>query len=153
MLKRDYPRALQILRQANQSGPPFTTSTEIVVYIENQLGDEALNMLEKESRDRKGDPLLICNRGMVYAAQGRRLEALKVVAELEQLSGVDYSQAQSIAKIYAWMKDKELVFTWLERGLRTGALGVFYRGDPTWDSIRDDPRFSTLLQRMGVPQS
>lgn len=153
MLKRDYARALQILRQANQSGPPFTTSTEIVIYIENQVGDEALNTLERESRDRKGDPLLICNRGMVYAAQGRRAEALKVIAELEQLSGVDYSQAHSIAKIYAWMKDKELAFIWLERGLGTGALGVFYRGDPTWDSVRDDPRFSKLLQRMGVPQS
>ncbi|HKB69114.1 MAG TPA: FlgO family outer membrane protein [Pyrinomonadaceae bacterium] len=153
LLRRDYPRAMQILRQANQSGPPFTTSTEIVVYIQNQLGDEALNTLEKESRDRKGDPLLICNRGMVFAAQGRRVEALKVVAELEQLSGVDYSQAQCIAKIYAWMKDKELAFIWLERGLGTGALGVFYRGDPTWDSIRDDPRFSMLLQRMGVPRS
>jgi hypothetical protein len=144
---------LQILRQANQSGPPFTTSTEIVVYIQNQLGDEALNTLERESRERKGDPLLICNRGMVYAAQGRRAEALKVIAELEQLSGVDYSQAPCIAKIYATMKDKELAFIWLERGLGTGALGVFYKADPTWDSVRDDPRFSTLLQRMGVPQS
>ena len=153
MLKRDYPRAMQILRQANQSGPPFTTSTEIVVYIQNQLYDEALDLLERESRERKGDPLLICNRGMVYAAQGRRAEALKVVAELEQLSGVDYSQAQCIAKIYAWMKDKELAFVWLKRGLGTGALGVFYRNDPTWDSLRDDPRFSMLLQRMGVPQS
>jgi serine/threonine-protein kinase len=151
LLKHDYPRAMQLLRQANQSGPPFTTSTEIVVYIQNQLGDEALNMIEKESRDRKGDPLLICDRGMVYAAQGRRAEALKVIAELEQRSGVDYSQAQYIAKIYAWLKDKELAFTWLERGLGTGALGVFYRNDPTWDSLRDDPRFSMLLQRMAVP--
>ena len=153
LLKRDYRRALQILRQADQSGPPFTTSTEIDVYIENQLYDEALNTLEKESRDRKGDPLLICNRGMVYAAQGRRVEALKVVAELEQLSGVDYSQAQCIAKVYATMKEKDLAFTWLERGMGTGALGVFYRDDPVWDSVRDDLRFSKLLQRMRVPQS
>lgn len=153
LLKRDYPRGLQILRQADQSGPPFTTSTEVVVYIENHLYDEALNTLERESRERKGDPLLICNRGMVYAAQGRRVEALKVIAELEQLSGGDYSQAQCIAKIYATMKDKELAFIWLERGLGTGALGVFYRDDPTWDSLREDPRFSRLLQRLRVPQS
>jgi serine/threonine protein kinase len=153
LLKRDYPRGMQILRQADQSGPPFTTSTEIVIYIQNQLYDEALNTLERESRERKGDVLLICNRGMVYAAQGRRAEALKVIAELEQLSGVDYSQAQCIAKIYATMKEKELTFSWLERGLGTGALGVFYRDDPTWDSVREDPRFSKLLQRMGVPQS
>jgi tetratricopeptide (TPR) repeat protein len=152
LLKREYPRALQILRQADQSGPPFTTTTEIEIYIKSQLYDEALNTLAKESLDRKNDSLLTFNRGMVYAAQGRRVEALKVVAELEQLSGLDYSQAQWIAKIYATMNEKELVFTWLERGLGSGALGVFYKDDPAWDSVREDPRFTKLLQRMGVPQ-
>jgi len=43
-------------------------------------------------------------------------------------AGVDYSQAQWIAKIYATMNEKELAFAWLERGLGTGALGVFYEG-------------------------
>src|SRR5436309_7876194 len=32
-LKRDYPRALELLRQANELGPPFTTTWEIGVYI------------------------------------------------------------------------------------------------------------------------
>src|SRR5207249_4996573 len=32
-LKRDYPRALELLRQANELGPAFTTTWEIGVYI------------------------------------------------------------------------------------------------------------------------
>jgi eukaryotic-like serine/threonine-protein kinase len=153
LLKRDYPRALIMLRQSNESGPPFTTTTEIGIYIQNRLYDEALAALDKESRERKDDPVLILNRGMVYAAQDRRAEALKIVKELEQLNGNDLSQAQWIAKIYAMLHDKEQALTWLERGVNSEAIGSFYKDEPVWDSVRDDSRFSTLLQRMGVPQS
>jgi TolB-like protein len=153
LLKRDYQRALQILRQSNESGPPFTTTTEIEVYIQNGLYEEALMALDKESRERKDDPILIFNRGMVYAAQGRRVEALKIVKELEQLNGSDLKQALWIAKVYAALHDKEESFGWLERGLKTGSIAGFYRDEPVWDSVRDDPRFLMLLQRMGVPRS
>ena len=153
LLKRDYQRALQVLRQSNESGPPFTTTTEIGIYIQNRLYDEALAALDKESRERKDDPILILNRGMIYAAQGRRAEALKIVKELEQLNGNDLSQAHWIAKLYAALHDKEQALAWLERGVNTGAIGGFYKDEPVWDSVRDDSRFSMLLQRMGVPQS
>ena len=55
-LKRDYPRALELLRQANELGPPFTTTWEIGVYIQNKLFNETLAELEKAKRERKGDP-------------------------------------------------------------------------------------------------
>jgi tetratricopeptide (TPR) repeat protein len=153
LLKRDYPRALIMLRQSNESGPRLTTTTEIGIYVQNKLYDEALAALDKESRERKDDPVLILNRGMVYAAQDRRGEALKMVKELEQLNGNDLSQAQWIAKIYAMLHDKEQALTWLERGVTMGAIGSFYRDEPVWDSVRDDPLFPNLLQRMGVPRS
>jgi tetratricopeptide (TPR) repeat protein len=152
LLKRDYPRALQALRQSNESGPPFTTTTEIGIYIENKLYDEALAALDKESAERKDDVVLIFDRGMVYAAQGRRAESLKILEELEQRNGNDLSQAQWIAKIYATRHDKEQALAWLERGVNSGAIGGFYREEPVWDSIRDDSRFLALSARMGVPQ-
>src|SRR5262245_48041141 len=45
--KRDYKRALDLLRQASGLGPAFTTSYEIGIYIQNGLFDEALAGLEK----------------------------------------------------------------------------------------------------------
>src|SRR5213078_1249326 len=138
-LKRDYSRARELLQQANELGPAFTTTWEIGVYIQNKLFDEALAELEKAKRERKNDSILIYYTGMVYAAQGRRAEALQVINELEAMSGANLSQAHWIAKIYATLNEKELAFSWLERGLATGAIAVFYKDEPVWDTIRSDP--------------
>jgi hypothetical protein len=122
------------------------------VYIQNRLFDEALAELEKAKRERKSDPILIYSTGMVYAAHGKRAEALQVIKELEDMSGASLSEAHWIAKIYAALNDKEMAFSWLERGLATGAIRVFYKDEPVWDPIRSDPRFTDLLRRMGIPQ-
>jgi hypothetical protein len=58
-----------------------------------------------------------------------------------------------MAKIYATLNEKELAFSWLERGLATGAIGSFYKDDPVWDPIRDDPRFAALVGKMVVPET
>jgi serine/threonine protein kinase/Flp pilus assembly protein TadD len=150
-LKRDYGRALGLLRQANELGPAFSTSWEIGVYIQNKLFDEALAELEKAKQERKDDPLLIFDTGMVYAAQGKRAQALQIIKELEEISGASLSQAHWIAKIYAVLNEKELAFSWLERGLAAGAIGPFYKDEPVWDPLRNDPRFADLLRRMGIP--
>jgi TolB-like protein len=151
-LKRNYGRALELLRQADELGPTFSTTFEIGVYIQNRLFNETLAELEKVKRDRKNDPLLIYDTGMIYAAQGKRAEALQVIKELEKMSGPSLSQAQYIAKIYATLNEQEQALTWLERGLATGAIPIFYKDDPVWDPIRSDPRFTELLRRMGIPQ-
>ena len=149
-LKRDYGRALELLRQANELGPAFTTVWEIGVYTHNQLFDEALAELEKAKQERKDDPLLIYSTGMVYAEQGRRTEALQIIKELEEMSGTSLSQAQYVAKIYAALNEKELALTWLERTLAVGAIGAFFKDEPAWDPIRSDPRFADHLRRMGI---
>jgi serine/threonine-protein kinase len=150
-LKRDYPKALELLRQANELGPSFTTTWEIGVYIQNKLFNETLAELEKAKRERKGDPILIYDTGMIYAAQGKRAEALQIIKDLEGISGAGLSHAHLIAKIYATLNEKEMALSWLERGLATGAIGVFYKDDPVWDAIRSDPRFIDLVRRTGIP--
>ena len=150
-LKRDYVRALDLLRQASELGPAFTTTWEIGIYIQNKLFNEALAELEKAKGARKNDSILIYDTGMIYAAQGKRAEALQVIKELEEISGANLSQALWIAKIYAALNEKEMAFSWLDRGMATGAIGPFYKDEPVWDPIRSDPRFADLLRRMGIP--
>jgi tetratricopeptide (TPR) repeat protein len=147
-LKRDYVRALELLRQANELGPAFVSTWEIGVYIQNRLFNETLAELEKAKGERENDSILIYDTGIVYAAQGKRAEALQIIKELEAMSGASLSQAHWIAKIYAALNEKEQALSWLERGLATGALVPFYKDEPVWDPIRSDPRFETLVEKM-----
>src|SRR5437773_1287946 len=140
-LKRDYARALELLRQANELGPALSTTFEIGVYIQNRLFNETLAELEKAKRGRKSDPILIYGTGMVYAAQGKRAEALQIIKELEEISGTSLSEAHWMAKIYATLNEKELALTWLERGLATGAIAPFFKDEP---GVGSDPRRSAL---------
>ena len=150
--KRDYVRALEYLRQANELGPAFSVSWEVGVYVQNRLFGEALTELEKVGLERKNDPILIYSKGAVYAAQEERAQALQVIKELEEMSGVSLVQAHLIAKLYSALNEKELALSWLERGLDQGAIGAFYPDEPVWDTIRGDPRFAGLLRRMGIPK-
>ncbi len=150
--KRDYARALELLRQANELGPAFSTTWEIGVYIQNKLVNETFAELEKARRERKSDPILIYSTGMIYAVRGQRAAALQIIKELEEMSGESLSQAHWIAKIYAALNEKELALTWLDRGLGAGVIGFFYKDEPVWDAVRSAPRFGDLLRRMGVPQ-
>jgi serine/threonine-protein kinase len=151
-LKRDYARAFELLRSVHELGPTFTAHTEIGIYVQNRLFNEALAELEKAKRGRKNDPILIYSTGRVYALQGRRADALQIIKELESMSGTDYSQAQWIAKIYSDLGEKELALTWLERGSSVEAIASFFKDEPVWDPIRNDARFGNLLRQMGVPQ-
>jgi TolB-like protein len=151
--KRDYQRAFELLREANELGPPLSATWEIGLFIRSGSLNEAFAEIEKAKDARKRDPLLIYSAGMAYAASGKQAEPLQSIKELEAMSGASLSTAHWIAKIYATLNDKESAFSWLERGLATGALGVFYKDEPVWDPIRDDPRFATFVEKMVVPES
>ena len=151
--KRDYKRAFELLREANELGPALSATWEIGLFIRSGSLNEAFAEIEKAKDARKSDPLFIYSTGMAYAASGKRAEALQSIKELEAISGASLSTAHWIAKIYATLNDKEMAFSWLDRGLATGALGVFYNEEPVWDLIRDDSRFADLVRKMVVPET
>jgi tetratricopeptide (TPR) repeat protein len=152
LLKRDYRRALELHRQTNELGPTFVIYPEVEIYIQSGALTQALAELEKAKREGRDDPTLIYNMGMVYAALGRREEALQIIKELERMSGPSLSLAHMIARIYAALNENELALAWLKRGFEAGAIPIFYKNAPNWDTIRRDSRFQDLLRRMGIPQ-
>ena len=151
--KRDYKRAFDLLRVANELGPPLSATWEIGLFIRSGNLNEAFAEIEKAKGVRKDDALFIYSTGMAFAASGKKAEALQSIKQLEAISGPNLSTAHWIAKIYATLNEKELAFSWLERGLATGALGVFYKDEPVWDPIRDNPRFAALVSKTVIPES
>src|SRR6188472_4142608 len=99
--KRDYRRAFELLRQANELGPPLSATWEIGLYIRSGSLDQAFAEIEKAKDARKSDPLLIYSAGMPYGASGKQAEALQSIKDLEAMSGASLSTAHRAAKIYA----------------------------------------------------
>jgi hypothetical protein len=83
---------------------------------------------------------------------GKRNEAQKELAELQELSKQRYVSPGLFALIYAALGDKDQAFAWLEKSvaehdLITARLKV----DQRFDSLRSDPRFADLVKRVGLP--
>jgi hypothetical protein len=59
-----------------------------------------------------------------------------------------------IATIYAGLGDTDKAFAFLDKALQERSLDIIWnlKVDPRVDSLRSDPRFRTLWQRVGFPQ-
>ena len=90
--------------------------------------------------------------GCVYAAAGRRTEAVGIAANLIQFSKRRSVSAYSIACIYAELHDANEACVWLEKAYEDRADGLYnLKVNPRFDPVRSDPRFQDLLRRMNFP--
>jgi hypothetical protein len=90
----------------------------------------------------------------VYGLWGKKVEAEKIIAELQSLSKQRYVSPLYIAMIYSTLGEKDQAFVWLEKAYEDHAPWLIELGiEPCWDKLRADPRFANLLQRVGLPQA
>jgi TolB-like protein/Flp pilus assembly protein TadD len=89
--------------------------------------------------------------GYCLGLMGRREEALKVVKELEQRYAAQTTPGYNIARVYAGLGERNGVFKWLEADLdnHSGSL-IWLTQDSEWETYKSDPRFSDLLNKIGL---
>ena len=89
------------------------------------------------------------NLAYAYAVSGRKEEAREILTSLKNPSGQVFSNAPEIALAYAGLGDRDKSLTWLEEAYsQRFNPGVMLR--PGFDSLRSDPRFESLLLRVGL---
>jgi TolB-like protein/tRNA A-37 threonylcarbamoyl transferase component Bud32/Flp pilus assembly protein TadD len=87
------------------------------------------------------------NRAYALASCGKRDEAFRIVKALERQP---YYLAQRIGVIYAGLGDRASALKWLEESFqRHEDVLTSAAMDPRLDSLRSEPRFLSLLQKMG----
>ena len=86
------------------------------------------------------------------SAQGKHDEALSHLTEAVKRNGeVDADIAYSIGSVYALEGVPSEAFAWLERSISLGNENrPCFDNDPNWNSLRSDPRFAELMQRVRV---
>jgi tetratricopeptide (TPR) repeat protein len=88
--------------------------------------------------------------GYCYAMSGRREEALAEIAALTERSS-SFVSPMSFAAIYCGLGDTEQALLHLERALEAHDTSLPVNLlNPEFDTLRNEPRFQSLRQRLGV---
>ncbi len=85
------------------------------------------------------------------AALGRRAEARQIAEQLERRVGNQYVRAEYIARVWAALGERDSAFAWLDTAYAQRSAGMTWLAvHPAYAPLRDDPRYRTLLERVGL---
>jgi tetratricopeptide (TPR) repeat protein len=148
-----YDQAIKQCRNTLDLAPNFIEAQTLLglAYVKKDMFAEAIAGLQKAvdlSQSGSNRAML----GYAYAMSGQREKAQQVLDALNKLSKESYVSPFFIAAIYGGLGDKDQAFVWLQKAYheRSGLL-VYLKVVPMLDSLRSDPRFRNLAQRLGLP--
>jgi TolB-like protein/DNA-binding winged helix-turn-helix (wHTH) protein/Tfp pilus assembly protein PilF len=150
---RQYDEAIAQCKKTLEMSPNYIRAHNFmgVAYLKKGMYAEAIRELQK-AVSLKGEGMeAVGVLGHAYAAAGRREDALRSLAELRGVSERGYVSPWDQAIIYTGLGDKEQAFYWLEKAYeeRHGGMTLL-RQHLLLDSLRSDPRFASLVQRVGL---
>lgn len=113
---------------------------------------EAVAELQQTIQLSGNSPLTLGAMGYIYAICGKRVEAHAVLEELQEQAKHRYVSPYHVARVYAGLGEKDSAFAWLEQAYQTRShYLVWIKTDFLLDHLRPDPRFRSLLRRIGLP--
>jgi TolB-like protein/predicted Ser/Thr protein kinase len=121
-------------------------------YAEKRMYPEAVAECRKAIEQTPEEQMTLGSCGWVYGLAGKRSEALDLLAKLKRMSEQRYVDPYIIAVLCDGLKDNNLTMEWLERAYQEHSAGLqCLKIEIFSDSLRSDPRFRDLLQRMNFP--
>jgi len=88
-----------------------------------------------------------------HALVGKRGKARAMLEELTRISGKQYFSPVMIAAIHVTLGETDAAFEWLDKAyLLRDAWLVWLSVDRRFDSVRQDARFASLLNKIGIAE-
>ena len=151
--KREFDKALEELDKGVKVEPnhPMLKIFRSGVYYYQGKYDEAIDLIAwvlKENPRMDGIRPLYAE---FLAGAGRPDEArAQLTDDALAISRSDHDMAYWVGSTYALLGDKDLAFKWLGKAVRLGNENKpHFERDRNLDSLRDDPRWQELMDKMG----
>ena len=155
-LARDYDAAIAAAKRAIEMDPNFPLSHLFLgyAYASQERYEEAIaeyrQNLALYGKYRGRDPGFL---GLALARSGRTAEAREVLRSLQMEAGEKYLSPYAEALVRIGLGEKTEALTLLERVVDEHHPWVIHFNiEPSLDPLRDEPRFKTLLRRIGIPE-
>jgi len=148
-----YDEAIRELHSVLSVRPENATALSYLGFslIANNQPADAIPVLEKSISLSHGSPAATGVLIRAYSHAGRRQDALRLLAELQQRRKAGYVPAGAFVNAYLGLDDNEQAFAWLEQAYKEQSnILQFLKVHPYFDPIRGDPRFRDLVRRTGL---
>jgi TolB-like protein/DNA-binding winged helix-turn-helix (wHTH) protein/Tfp pilus assembly protein PilF len=150
---QQYDRCLNQLGHILELDPNFAGAHEwrALAYEGKGMFPEAV--LETQAARRGDDaPHTLALLAHAYAESGDRLEARRLLRELNERSASEYVNPWDFALVHAGLGEKEPTLHWLEKSYQARSPEMInLKIDFRFDLLRSDHRFQDLLLRIGLP--
>ncbi len=148
---RKYDEAIQQLRTTIDMDKSFALPHLVLgqAYAEKGKFPEAATELQRAAELSKNSAPAIAALARVDAISGHALEARARLEQLKKQSQSQYVSPFYIAQVHAALGESDLAMDYLEKAFqdRSNSM-IFLRVDPEFDTLRANPRFQKVLQRM-----
>ncbi len=125
-----------------------------LAYERQSNYQEAIQALEKAAELSGSSPWVTGALGRCYALAGRRDEAARLLDELKELSSRRYVSSVSMALIHIGLGENDRAFEGLEEAYMQRDVRLIYLNvNPAYETIRSDPRFQDLVERVGLAKN
>jgi len=151
-----YDEAIDQCRRTIQMDPNFAVAHWHLglAYEQKQLLDEAIEEFRKAISLSGGSPLMKAALARAYAKAQKTHEANEMLNELNELAKRQYASAYELATIYVALGNNEEGFQLLAKAYAEHSFHlVNLNVSPHFKSVRSDPRFQDLVQRLGLSKS
>jgi adenylate cyclase len=153
-MARRYPEAIEQFNKILAVDPRFYYARwafGLALQCNGQL-PEAIAQYKKAA-ELTDDPFVLAWLAQGYAKAGQRDEALKLLAQMEELATKRYVGAWSFAIVHLALGEKGKAIDELDRAFRerSDPFITFIKVSPLFDPLRGDPRFQALLAKAFSP--
>jgi TolB-like protein/DNA-binding winged helix-turn-helix (wHTH) protein/tetratricopeptide (TPR) repeat protein len=151
---RNYDEALRQARATVEMDPNFAHAHRVMerIYDEKRMFPEAIAEGQRAAALSGGDTWMLLELANTYLLAGNKTEMQNCLRTVANNSpGGTLPEVGTLAEIYVAMGDVDRALKVLESlyRRREGAL-ILLNADPSFYSLKSDPRFQQLLQRIGL---
>jgi serine/threonine protein kinase/tetratricopeptide (TPR) repeat protein len=149
--ERRYDQAIEQFRKTLELDPTFPPALVFLAQTYAATGQYA-KALEEFGKTKTATTTFFTEGyvGYIYAKSGKRTDAERVLAQLQQQAKTKALPVDEIALVYTGLGDKDKAFeAWRQSCRKIGSIEAI-KVDPIFDDLRSDPRFPDLVRCVGL---